>query len=220
MNLFNQQKEAQPADDFHYWRKQAECYDSATEFIIGRKGQNDSKEWLKKQFNQSDDVLEFGCGTGIFSEVIAGQVKQLVVTDMAQEMLSIAQTRLAVYPNVEVKQADVLHSDFDERCFDVVFLGNLLHVVNEPEQVLLSCKHLLKPGGRLLLIDYSNDGLSLLQKVIMGLRYIRKFGAPPKSNKSYRLADFLSMVQQAGFVVKDSRRFIHKASVFCVNAVR
>ena len=94
------------SNDYEYWSKRAEVFDKASCNINGKCTRNGKGRWVISQFKDTDITLEMGCGTGIYSALIANKVKKLVVTDMSHEMLALAKTKLNQYTNVELSKED------------------------------------------------------------------------------------------------------------------
>jgi ubiquinone/menaquinone biosynthesis C-methylase UbiE len=78
-------------------------------------------------------VLDVGTGTGIFAEAFAGDSRRVAGIDINAEFLSVARRLL---PGVELKQAAAENLPFDDRSFDLVFLGQVLHETDDPSAAL------------------------------------------------------------------------------------
>src|ERR1700744_704242 len=68
-------------------------------------------------------VLETAAGTGVLTQAIARQIPEhvrIVATDLNQQMLERAKSRLSDNDRIEWKQSDALSLPFADRCFDVV----------------------------------------------------------------------------------------------------
>lgn len=206
--------------EYQYWSKKADSFDAANIFIVGGNTRNAAECWLKDQLRAEDIVLELGCGTGIFSTVIAESARHLTATDMSPEMLAKAKLCLQSYPNVEVKQADGYQIAYGDSAFDAVFMGNVLHIVREPLVILRECHRVSKQGGRMIAVDYTLAGMSLMAKLAKGMRYVSKMGIPPKENKSYRSEELAEIVRQAGFEIKEAQTIKRESNVICINAVK
>ena len=206
--------------EYEYWSKKADSFDAVNTYIVGNNTLAAAQNWLKNQLHAQDNVLEIGCGTGIFSAVIAERVQHLTATDMSEEMLAKTKLRLQKYSNIEVKLADGYQIANIESGFDVVFMGNVLHIVKEPEKILRECYRILKPGGRLLAIDYTLAGMAFMAKLAMIIRYMSKLGPPPRENKSYRSEELARLVQQAGFEIQETQTIKRESNVICMNAVK
>jgi ubiquinone/menaquinone biosynthesis C-methylase UbiE len=164
---------------------------------------------------ETDHVLELGCGTGQFSEVIAGKARHLTAADGALEMLDVAKGRLAPFANAIVQTEDCYRSTFPDGIFDVVFLGNVIHILGQPMQALTESRRVLKPGGRILLADATSFGMPFWSKLAMGIRYLRKFGRPPKENRIVSPDDVAQFLDAAGFQVETSQLIQKETNVVC-----
>ena len=107
-------------NDYEYWSKRAGIFDQASCDMNKKCSLDNKMEWVIKQFNDTDTTLELGCGTGLYSALIANKVKSLVATDMSSEMLSLARTKLNQYDNVEVKSEDCYAISYEDNTFDSI----------------------------------------------------------------------------------------------------
>ena len=62
---------------------------------------------------------------------------------------------------------------------------------------------MLKDGGRVAVVDVTSQGTPLLAGMRLGLRYLRRWGRPPASNRNLTLDDLVRLTQEAGLVVKE-----------------
>ena len=193
-----------PATTEHqYWEDRAETFDVDTSYIVGEDLNDDIKRWLRDKFTRNDVVLELGCGTGAFSEAIAPLVKDLTATDMSEPMLDRARAKLGVHSNVRFQKQDAYKTAFDGLTFDAVLMVNLLHVVHDPALILQECSRVVKNGGRIVVAEVTSKGTPLLAGIGSGLRYLRRWGRPPASNRNMSLDELVRLTEAAGFVVKD-----------------
>ena len=93
-------------NDYEYWSKRASIFDEASCDMDEKCSLDNKMDWVIRQFNDTDTTLEIGCGTGIYSALIANKVKRLVASDMSNKMLTIARTKLNQYDNVEIRRED------------------------------------------------------------------------------------------------------------------
>lgn len=107
---------------------------------------------------QSAHALEVGCGTGVFTRLLAKQSNHVTATDLSGEMIRIARNRSTGYPNIDYSVGDVLEMDLPADQFDcIVMIATLHHLPTEP--VLEKMKQALTPEGVLILHDLlSSDG--------------------------------------------------------------
>lgn len=208
---------ASSADEYEFWDKVAHQYDADHHYVV--RGLDDEiRSWLTRQFSKRDNLLELGCGTGLFSEMIVGRVEQLTATDMSPRMVEHATERLASHSNAQVRREDAYRTSFEEDTFDAVLLVNLLHVVNAPIAVAKECNRVLKPGGRIVAIDATRYGAPFLAMIGVMFRYIRKRGFPPSSNKSFSPAELATVIEEAGFDVQELELIGTRLKAVCLLA--
>jgi ubiquinone/menaquinone biosynthesis C-methylase UbiE len=101
------------------------------------------------RMGREQNVLELGCGTGIYTRIFAAFTTNIIAVDGSQNMLDIAKTR--VKGNVIFKQADI-NNLLLEPVFDcIVGVYILQHV--DVRNVLFRVSKMLKPGGRVAFIE-------------------------------------------------------------------
>ena len=108
----------------------------------------------------TEDVLEFGGGTGLLSRALADDVGTVVITDAAPGMVAVAQQRIDDLGRGDRMRAalfDPTAADADPGRFDVVWSMLALHHVPDIDVALARLRGLLKPGGRLALADLDED---------------------------------------------------------------
>lgn len=101
----------------------------------------------------SATVGDLGCGSGHLANLLAPQVARLVAVDGSAEMAEAARTRLSVHPNVDVHQGDLEQLPIGNHELDLAVLSLVLHYVAEPARVITEAHRVLKPGGRLIVLD-------------------------------------------------------------------
>jgi SAM-dependent methyltransferase len=98
-------------------------------------------------------VGDLGCGTGEVSASLAPFVRRVMAVDASPEMLVAARQRLGGRPNVEVRRGDLEALPVDDAQLDAAILFLVLHYIVEPERALAEAARVLRPGGRLLVVD-------------------------------------------------------------------
>ncbi|MEU3135557.1 trifunctional class I SAM-dependent methyltransferase/NUDIX hydrolase/VOC family protein [Streptomyces sp. NPDC006854] len=107
------------------------------------------------------DVLDLGCGTGSLSLLAAGQGHRVTAVDRSPRMADLARTKLAG-TGAEVLVGDAARPPVGERAFDVVLARHVVWLLPDPAAALEHWFALLKPGGRLVLVEgvWGGAGLS------------------------------------------------------------
>jgi len=98
-------------------------------------------------------VGDLGCGTGQVSAALAPFVTRVVAVDASAAMLQAARKRLHDFDNVELRRGELEALPIDDGQIDAATLMLVLHHVPEPEEALADVARVLKPGGRLLIVD-------------------------------------------------------------------
>ena len=203
---------------YEYWDARARIFDKSTERIISEETEALIDEWLIAKVNAHDSVLDLGCGTGRYAAVIAGSAVRVVAADRSPAMLDEARKKLCGYDNVSLRKEEAFHTSFDDESFDVVVMGNLLHIVRSPEQVVEESFRLLKPGGRLLAVDYTSKGMSLLAVLRMMLTILTTWGLPSTDNRIVAPDTLRRMASAAGFEAVDAELMGPSVKAVCLNA--
>jgi ArsR family transcriptional regulator len=99
------------------------------------------------------DVADLGCGTGALVARLAPFVANVIGVDASAEMLAAARARLTRVNNVELRAGSLEALPIDSESLDAVTLMLVLHHVPAPAAALAEATRVLKPGGRLLLVD-------------------------------------------------------------------
>lgn len=113
-----------------------------------------------------ESLLDIGTGTGRVLEHVADHVTSAVGIDNAKPMLEIARDKLdrAGLNNCQVRLADMYHLPFPADRFDAVTLNMVLHHAEAPSDVLREAARVLKPGGRVILVDFAPHKLEELRE--------------------------------------------------------
>ncbi len=100
-------------------------------------------------------LLDIGTGTGRLLEVLAPLVTTGLGVDASRAMLALARARLARpgLTHCAVRQADMYRLPLTDAGFDLVVLQMVLHYAEDPPGALAEAARVLRPGGRLIVVD-------------------------------------------------------------------
>jgi ubiquinone/menaquinone biosynthesis C-methylase UbiE len=122
-----------------------------------------------------DRVLDIGCGPGYFARMLAetvGPHGSVVGIDAAPEMVDYARRKARRLPNCRFQTGAAQTLPFPDGAFDVVTSSLMLHHVPEEDRLTSvgEMKRVLRPGGRLLLAEFSlpQDGVWRIVAAITG----------------------------------------------------
>ncbi|MFD0716955.1 class I SAM-dependent methyltransferase [Paenibacillus sp. GCM10027626] len=133
-----------------FWDKTASQYDQIE--------MKDEQTYLqiiqrtKTYLKISNVVLDYGCGTGLISNEIAEDLKEIHAIDISSNMIAIAEKKAKERNIANINYAHV--TIFDERykkgSFDIILAFHVLHLLEDEQIVLQRMNELLKPGGLLI----------------------------------------------------------------------
>jgi demethylmenaquinone methyltransferase/2-methoxy-6-polyprenyl-1,4-benzoquinol methylase len=164
-------------------------------------------------------VLDLAGGTGDLARLFAqraGDEGEVVISDINGEMLSVGRDRLidgGVIGNVSIVQANAETLPFASRTFDIVSIAFGLRNVTNKKAALDEMYRILRPGGRALILEFSELQIAPLRKLYdaFSFRLLPKLGEMvAKDGASYRYlaesirmhpnqAALLAMMERAGF---------------------
>lgn len=98
-------------------------------------------------------VADLGAGTGALSARIAPFVRRVIAVDSSAEMLAALESRIDGPGGVESRPGDLEALPIDDASCDLAFMLLVLHYIVEPVEALREARRVLKPGGRLILVD-------------------------------------------------------------------
>lgn len=101
------------------------------------------------------EVVDFGCGTGVLTVEMARWARRVVAIDANADVLAQARERAqrAEATNVTFLREDLHRLSLPDARKDLVVISQSLHHVEDPRTVLAEAARILKPGGRLVLLE-------------------------------------------------------------------
>jgi predicted TPR repeat methyltransferase len=97
-------------------------------------------------------AMEFGCGTGLIGMELMDCFSSLLFVDSSREMIRMVQEKISHTPSARAIQIDLTKEAMDDR-FDFIFSSMVLHHIVDAQAILSVLRGLLRPGGRLVLVD-------------------------------------------------------------------
>ncbi|HYJ50799.1 MAG TPA: demethylmenaquinone methyltransferase [Microbacterium sp.] len=101
-------------------------------------------------------ILDLAAGTGASSVSLAKSGAHVVAADFSPGMIAEGRRRHAGMPNLTFVEADATALPFDDAEFDAVTMSFGLRNVNEPHKALRELLRVTKPGGRLVVCEFSH----------------------------------------------------------------
>ncbi len=186
-----------------YWSRFADDFEERNYYVAGK---DDMEIILNKvdTINNLNNVLELGCGNGTYSKRLAKRATSLVATDFSEEMVEASKERLKKIKNIKVEKADCFHLPYLDNTFDTVFMANLIHIIPNPDKAIIEAKRVLKHGGSIIVLSFTQKGMSFYNKLGMIYRYLKTYGKPPKNGRSLGLKDAIKLIQMQGLEIIES----------------
>ena len=114
------------------------------------------KELIEKLgINPDQVVMDFGCGSGFFTIDLAKKSKTVIGVDLSPEMLKKAQNKAKKkhVENIRFLQSNGKNLQVEDGSVDLVLLVTVFHEVGDTEAVLKEFERILKPFGRLAIVE-------------------------------------------------------------------
>jgi ubiquinone/menaquinone biosynthesis C-methylase UbiE len=104
------------------------------------------------------EALDIGCGTGFLSLELASRGHRVSGVDFAPSMIAQARKKAAErQAAIRYEEADAEQLPFTAASFDIAVSRHLLWTLPNPEQAIDEWIRVLRPGGRLIVVDSQAD---------------------------------------------------------------
>lgn len=100
-------------------------------------------------------IADLGAGEGTFTQLLARRAKQVIAVDNSEKMIAYAAdlARRNGLANVEFRLGDLEDPPIDEGSIDLAFFSQSLHHATHPQRAVHAAARILKPGGRIVILD-------------------------------------------------------------------
>ena len=105
-------------------------------------------------------VADLGAGEGTLAQMLARQADRVIAVDLSPKMVEFGR-ELALrhdLQNLEYRLGDIEEPPLDDASVDLAFLSQALHHAGSPEKALVQAYRIVKPGGRLVVLDLLQHG--------------------------------------------------------------
>jgi ubiquinone/menaquinone biosynthesis C-methylase UbiE/DNA-binding transcriptional ArsR family regulator len=139
-------------------------------------------------------LLDLGTGTGRMLELFGAEIERGLGLDLSLDMLALARARLARagLRHCSVRQGDIYDLALPRDSFDVVIVHQVLHFLDDSASAIAEAAHVLRPGGRLLVVDFAPHDLEFLRDA----HAHRRLGFAAETVTQWMTAAGLDFVQQ------------------------
>lgn len=182
------------------WDRAAGGYDRSIAWFE-RNLLRDGREWLGARTRGR--VLMIAVGTGRDLPYLDDDVTAVTGIDLSPPMLDQARRRASELGlDADLREGDAEHLPFADASFDIVTCVLSLCTIPRPEAALTEARRVLKPGGRLLLLDHIG---STWPPIRLGQWLVEAFTVPSAGEHFTRRQ--LSRVRDLGFEVVETDRY-------------
>jgi ubiquinone/menaquinone biosynthesis C-methylase UbiE len=112
-----------------------------------------------------DLVVDFGTGTGRMLALFAGRARRVEGIDLSHQMLTVARSNLqaAGVANASVRHGDATSAPYLDHSANLIVVHQVLHFLDDPGRALAEAARILRPGGRLVVVDFAPHTLEHLR---------------------------------------------------------
>jgi ubiquinone/menaquinone biosynthesis C-methylase UbiE len=183
------------------WDARAETYDTRFGFL----------RWTQRKLvsllplGDNLYLLDLACGTGRALRYAATRTNghgEFYGVDISPKMIEQAQAKSQSYGNLHFYKSRVEELPFDDNFFDVIISSNALHHFSDPERALREANRVLKPNGKLYILDMTAN--TAFMRIVD--RFIHKI--EPEHVKLYSTKEFQALFERAGLCYVTSKRII------------
>ena len=136
-------------------------------------------------------MADLGAGDGSFSLLLARRAARVIAVDASEKMLAVGRELAARndFQNIEFRAGDMEELPVDSSAVDVAFFSQSLHHALHPGRALEEAARILKPGGRLVILDlakhrfeearemYADEWLGFAEAELEGMMQTAGFGS-------------------------------------------
>ncbi|WP_165221685.1 ArsR/SmtB family transcription factor [Affinirhizobium pseudoryzae] len=113
-----------------------------------------------------DALLDLGTGTGLILQLFQNLYRRAVGIDASRDMLAVARANLdrTGILKASVRQGDIFNLPVEAGDFDLVTIHQVLHFLDHPERAIAEAAKVIRPGGRLIIVDLAPHTLDYLRE--------------------------------------------------------
>ena len=111
-------------------------------------------------------LLDLGTGTGRMLELFGADIERGLGLDLSLDMLALARARLdrGGLKHCSVRHGDIYDLALPRDSFDVIIIHQVLHFLDDSARAIAEAARVLRPGGRLLVVDFAPHDLEFLRE--------------------------------------------------------
>lgn len=144
-----------------------------------------------------EEILDLGCGAGHTTRAVARRASRVVGLDLTEAMLEEARwlARSEGADAIEFRAGDAESLPFPDASFDRVTCRLCAHHFANPVQAVREAARVLRPGGRLLVVDTVSPEDPTLDTFLNAIEVLRD----PSHVRNHRVSEWCGWLEDAGF---------------------
>src|SRR5215471_9393696 len=99
------------------------------------------------------DVADLGAGEGTLSQLLAKNARSVIAIDISERMVEVGTQLAQDHPNLEYRLGDIEEPPIEDGSIDLAIFSQALHHANSPQRAVQSAYRILRPGGRIAILD-------------------------------------------------------------------
>lgn len=179
--------------------------------LMNRLASNASK---KLNLEKGLDILDFGCGTGLFGLEFIDYAKSITGIDTSEGMLDVFKSKVEGLDHIDCILKDLENEPFgSDKKFDLIVSSMTFHHLTNPKAMIRKLAELLKAGGKMAIVDLEKeDGTFHPNNKEMGVKH---FGFSEEELRSWAQETGLEVdISTINSVEKNDREYNQFLAVY------
>ena len=177
----------------NFWDRWAGLYDAAES--LNHRAYQAMLNGVRAVVPEGAKVLDCAAGTGELSIAASEKAESVLCTDLSLSMLEVARKKCSKrgIGNIRFEERNIFELEDSDDTYDIVMAGNVLHLLDEPQEAVRELARVVKNGGKLILPTFmvtENKRMPFLLK-IYGL-----FGF--RASRNYNSVEYKEMLESCG----------------------
>lgn len=158
------------------------------------------------------DIMDFGCGTGLFGLEFTDYAKSLLGIDTSEGMLEVFNKKTKGHDHIRSLLIDLENNTIKQK-FDLIISSMAFHHLNHPAQMIQKLKSLLNPHGRLAIVDLDQeDGTFHPDNKKMGVKH---YGFSQEKLSAWAKTENMKLSHQIiNYISKNNQKYGQFLAVF------
>ena len=127
-------------------------------------------EYVKNNINNKK-VLDFGCGSGVLSYLLAKNGYEVTSSDIEFSPLKLVKEKIDFPPNISFLEGDIITKDLPDNSFDIIFAMDVLEHIDNLSDYIRLFKRLLVPNGIIIVSGPTENILYKIGRKLAGNRF-------------------------------------------------